>query len=513
MSAYPSAQDRHFQEAHLRFEKLLQRVASNSVMNMEHQEVETLVEKDGREILCAIFQGHLDLRAVAEKEREAPTGADGVQRRHRRGTERKLEGLFGTAHVHRIDFTAREANGGLRPLDAELNLPRDLYSLGVRYRAAIMAMDMSFEAAQTKLHGGLGIHIPKRQLEGLIVKAAQDFEDFYIHRQQGFIEQNGMDREDELLVLTADGKGIVMRREALRDATQKKAEAERHKLSTRLSPGEKRNRKRMAEVASVYGLLPRARSPADILPRPEEREAHRPSPLRPRPKNKRVWASVDRSLEEVLEQCFAEALSRDPWVKRPWVYLVDGNNDQIRIGASIARDFGARLVIIIDFIHVLEYLWKAAWCFFEKGDPGVEAWVLERARKLLEGKSSEVAAGIRRIATARELDVEARKGADRCADYLLKKSPYLRYDEYLSLGMPIATGVIEGACRHLIQDRLGLTGCRWGVLGAESILRLRGLRSSGDFAEYWSFHCEREQARNHLVHYASSESVELRMAA
>jgi triphosphoribosyl-dephospho-CoA synthetase len=147
---------------------------------------------------------------------------------------------------------------------------------------------------------------------------------------------------------------------------------------------------------------------------------------------------------------------------------------------------------------VLEYLWRAAGCFFAKGDPEAENWLQERAFRLLEGKASDVAAGIRRSATLKGLEEKARENADKCADYLLKYRPYLQYDECLSQGYPIATGVIEGACRHLICDRMDITGARWRLECAEAVLQLRALRSSGDFDAYWKFHKQQELQRNHV---------------
>ena len=126
----------------------------------------------------------------------------------------------------------------------------------------------------------------------------------------------------------------------------------------------------------------------------------------------------------------------------------------------------------------------------------------ERLLALLYGKASDVAAGMRRSATLRGLTARQRKPVDTCARYLCKYARFMRYDEYLARGLPIATGVIEGACRHLIKDRMDLTGARWGLESAEAILRLRSLRSSGDFDEYWAFHEQRELERNHLSRYA-----------
>ncbi len=156
----------------------------------------------------------------------------------------------------------------------------------------------------------------------------------------------------------------------------------------------------------------------------------------------------------------------------------------------------------MDIIHVTEYLWKAAWCFYGEGNKQAEQWVSERLLEILRGKASLVAGGIKRSATRQRITPRNRGPIDKCAGYLLKNKHYLQYHRYLRDGLPIATGVIEGACRHLIKDRMDVTGARWSLQGAEAILKLRSLRSSGDFEEYWKFHEEQEYERNHLQLYA-----------
>jgi hypothetical protein len=123
--------------------------------------------------------------------------------------------------------------------------------------------------------------------------------------------------------------------------------------------------------------------------------------------------------------------------------------------------------------------------------------VQEKALAVLEGKAGIVVAAIRRKATTLQLEPTKRQSADRCADYLLAKRPYLDYPTALTNGWPIATGVIEGACRHLVKDRMDITGARWGLAGAEAILTLRPLISNGDFDQYWTFHLAQEHRRVH----------------
>jgi hypothetical protein len=200
----------------------------------------------------------------------------------------------------------------------------------------------------------------------------------------------------------------------------------------------------------------------------------------------------------VIHSAFEEATRRDPQHQREWVVLVDGSLQQLEAMKAAAKKNKVSLTIVLDFIHVLEYLWKAAHCFFTPGDKEAEPWVMQRALRLLQGKVSNVAAGIRRSATLQKLSKSARENVDKCADYLLKYRQHLQYDQFLSKGFPIATGVIEGACRHLVKDRMDITGARWRLDRAEAVLQIRALRSSGDFEQYWDFHKIKEFTRNHV---------------
>lgn len=180
--------------------------------------------------------------------------------------------------------------------------------------------------------------------------------------------------------------------------------------------------------------------------------------------------------------------------------LVDGSETQLDLVRSAAAKVRVDVEIVLDLLHVLEYLWKAAHCFHLHGTVEAERWVTERLVMLLDGvDASAVAGGIRRSATLQGL--EERTGVDACADYLRKYRALIRYAEAIAQGWPIATGVIEGACRYLVRDRLDKTGARWSVDGAEAVLRLRALRANGDFEDYWRYHLRAEHDRNHASRY------------
>ncbi len=482
-----------FDSAREKFEEIVERLCSPGILEMEHGELETLISTEGTELLRQLLQGHLDFRGTGEAGASV-RGSDGVVRSHCRLGSRSLMSVFGEVDVTRMRYGGRGARS-LAPLDAELNLPVELYSHGVRKRVAQEVAKNSYDDVVDSVSKTTGASVPKRQVEELSVRASADFEAFYQRREIVSEEE----ATGDLLVLSVDGKGVVMRTEDLREQTRKRAQNLAHKLSKRLSRGEKRNAKRMATVAAVYGIDRFVRQPQDIV---AELRPLGPMVKRPRPENKRVWASVQRPPEVVIAEAFAEADCRDPDHTKQWVGLVDGNETQLRLLKEQAARSGVVLTIVLDLIHVLEYLWKAAYVFHNEGSEEAQAWVSERLVRLLHGNSGHVAAGIRRSATLRNLSSEERLPADKCADYLLKYAEFLRYDQYLKAGLPIATGVIEGACRHLIKDRMDLTGARWSLGGAEAVLRLRSLRSSSDFEEYWRFHIQQELYRNHAVRYA-----------
>lgn len=485
-----------FFEARNLLNDLIDVLCTQKWLQAEHGEVEQLIHSDGFEVMRLVLQGHLDERARQEPDFDSVRHGTREHTHKRKNCSRQLNTMFGKVIAHRRGYS----DGGVDsifPQDAQLNLSTDQCSDGLRRQTAFAVSEQSFDKASVSISRNTATTVAKRQIENITRHLSLDFDAFYKSRQRK--DSNSSD----LLVLTCDGKGVVMRQQDLRPATQKAAKSSKHKKLTRLSRGEKRNRKRMATVASVYNIAPHSRS-ADSIIGSKEENSHPP-----KPSNKRVWASVEKSPREVIEQMFSEARRRDPNQRREWAVLVDGQPVQLKTLRQVIKKQNINATIVMDFIHVLEYLWKAAYCFFDESSQEAEDWVKERAFKVLAGEASQVAAGIRRSSTKRNLNSKERKNADKCSDYLLKYKNYLRYDKYLAAGYPIATGVIEGACRYLIKDRMDITGARWGLKGAEAVIKLRAIIASNDFEEYFSFHKRREQEKN----YPFYEQIHYKMAA
>jgi hypothetical protein len=482
--------------------------------------MEQLVAGRGRELLRGLVQLALDGQAEREVRVPQVTGTDGVTRRRaERGHGRTVVTRLGAVVVRRIGYRSGiRGAGSLFPRDGVLNLPPRGFSWDLQRLAVMFCRSGSYEQGHEFMLAATGISIGKRQLEQITVAAAGDAERFYRDRgrEQAAVPVAGeRDRDLEQvpeperglppLALSADGKGAAMRPEARRRRTRAPDQRVRT-FARRAGTGEKKGHKRMAETGAVFDVaVPEperdgpARTPEQVM-RPEGGSAGE-KPLRAQ--NRWYACDITAGRDVTIGKIFAEADRRDPDHLRTWIALVDGDIYQLGLFQAAAAARGITLAVVIDFIHVLEYLWKAAWCFHPPRDPAMEDWVTAQGLDILHGRTGEVIARIARLAagTPPKPGSEHAKNIAKTLSYLRNKQPYMDYPRALAEGWPIATGVIEGACRHLVQDRMGITGARWGLQGAQAMLWLRAINASGDTAAYWDWHITQEHQRNHLSRY------------
>jgi hypothetical protein len=475
--------------------------AGPEAAKLDHAELETAITDRGRDRDRLLYQALLDLRAERERRQQRVEAPDGsVRTRAEKDRTRLLATVCGLVTVTRIGYRAPRVPV-IYLADAELNLPAgSRFSFGLQEMAAAEAARGSYEDAADAVYRATGARIGKRQLEELARLAARDFSSFYAGRKRGACALC----DGDVLVLQCDGKGIRVLPRSLRKRAARLAAKAVAKQQGRLSRGEAGCRKRVAETGAVYTITPVPRTVSDILGLPPGQDPDTPqataSTDTPRARDKWVTASVARDAAAVIADVFAEADRRDPAHQHTWVALVDGNKDQI---ARIKAEAAARritITIIVDIIHVAEYLWDAAWCFYPEASPAAGPWVREQLRAILQGRAAGTAAAIRTRAAATDLPENKAKTAERTASYLGSKAPHLDYPAALDAGWPIATGVIEGTCRYLIKDRMDITGARWSTEGAEAILQIRAIRANGDWDQYQAWHRLQEHHRNHRGH-------------
>jgi hypothetical protein len=355
MQGYVPARNEAFAESRKCFRELEEWAVPEEAAGLQHADLEEQLEVRGRELMRQLFQDRLSATAAAEERRFDVTGEDGaVRTRAERGRERPLMTKFGQVTVSRIACRS-PGRPNVHPADAVLNLPEEKHSHGLRKLAAVEAARGSVEAACAAVTRATGVQIGKRQAEGLVRRSAIDVDAFYLWR----VVLPAPDGHP--LVLTFDGKGIVMLPGALRPATAKAAAAAEGKLATRLSPGEKHGRKRMAELACVYDAAPVPRTPEEIISSPAQKRrknkarARKPKkgkPREPQARGKWLTASVTDDIPAVIAAAFDEAERRDPRHKREWPVLIDGNNTQIEAVTAEAARRGVTVTVVIDFIHV-----------------------------------------------------------------------------------------------------------------------------------------------------------------
>lgn len=485
--------DNSFLFAKEKFFKMTNFLKNKESQNLKLSKLEIFLHKEGKELLRRLLTGHLDERGVGDI---GPSiiGADGIKRTHKRIRPRKMKSQFGEIEIKRVGYSSRNVSS-IFPLDAMLNLPTLCVSYNLQKYLILEVIKNSIDESLESIERWTGVKLSKGQAKEIIIETARDFEDFYSSQK---VKEPSL-KELPLIILTSDGKGVIMRHEDLREATKKRAESNKNDKGEPTNNKKKPNSKRMATVASVYEINRFIRKPEDILNDFFHTSNLKEKIKRPSPHGKRVWAGITKNSEEIIKEIFEEALQRDFSNKKEWVVLVDGDLNQIKRFKKLSRKFKIRITIVCDIIHVLEYIWKAGKVLND--EKKIKQWVSEKLNLILEGKSSLVASGIRRSATNRKLKKSVREPIDVCARYLLNHSNFLYYNEYLKKGYPIATGVIEGACRYLVKDRMEITGARWSLEGAEALLKLRSLKVSGDFFSYWEFHEQKQYKRNHELLY------------
>jgi hypothetical protein len=511
-----------FEKAHALFGEMITWLGL-AAHEVDHTAIETGLRERGYELLRTAYQGHLDQRF--EREREA-LRADLPPGKEARPRARGLETIFGRVVVRRAALlprrphprlpTAAQLRPGRRPrsaprgdsmpADARLSLPRETYSAPLREQTVLHVLGASYERAGEQVDRATAGHVPHRQQIELVTQAAQDVDAFYAERPQA---ANDTLSAKAFEMMSADGKGVRMRPEGLRDDTLKLAQQEARPTAKGDPMAPRRVRthdRRMAVVTANWEQEPRVRTPQDIVRDLTAPKTGRPQPIArgdsprkdlPRPQNKRVHASLERGSREQIAEVFAEADRRDPERHRPRVMLVDGSESQLTHVTSTATVLGVAVTIIVDVIHVLHYLWELSLLLSPGTDAVRETWVREHLMRLMTRPAAFVVSGLRQAATLRGLVGADRKAVDAGVNYLAKNAAYLDYGAYLAAGMPIATGVIEGTCRYLVQDRMGITGARWGLKGGEAVLKLRSVWASGDWNAFWKFHVRKEHERSY----------------
>jgi hypothetical protein len=392
--------------------------------------------------------------------------------------------IFGKFQLPRTVYGSREGQAiAFVPLDNRLQLPAQAFSYLLQDWDQALAVEQAFGQVNVTIARMLGFEQSVDSLETTNRHLAQDVTVF---REQQPAPAPAT--EGEIFVASTDGKGVVIRGQGTPGV-----------CGGHRSKGQKANQKRMAIVGTVYSVAAHVRTPEEVVAAlfrdPEVQR--RP---RPQPHNKRVCAHLPQDGNEPLAAVdivypwlHEELLQRNPNGLRTTVYLHDG---QEALWDARHRHLpNERAIDILELLHVTPKLWEAAHVFHSEKSGAVVPFVRQRVLQVLQGKVESVIRGLRRLGAQRNLKGSKKQTLQRVCRYLWNNRSRMHYDEYLRQGYPIASGVIEGACRHVVKDRLERAGMHWTLEGAQAMLQLRSTSINGDWQAYQTFHIAREKRR------------------
>ena len=471
--------------ARLKFTELEQWLSSQQSAQSSLETVEGALEINGRELLRLLLQEHINGRSMADFGNAIVVRNEhGKSIRHscKRLDTRRVVTTVGSIDITRIGYYSNKSKA-LHPIDQQLQLPCRCYSYEVQRRTVKMAIQGPFDEAVEMVQENMGIDLPKRSAEELLVDASIDFAEFYRNR----IIEPKSEREYPIIVAAVDCKGIPMVKAELIDTTTGKV---------RRGKGQKAQKKKMATVAAVFTQQRYIRTPQEVIDslfRTEQETKH--SVHKPRCNNKRVWASLTSGKDIFIGDVVKEVMHRNQNNDKVLVVVTDGERAlQQKIGRVMKN-----ATLILDLVHALEKIWKAAYVFHEEGSIDAQLFVKDRALAILNGKVGQVVKGLRAMVTKRKLTGSKRDVLIGVSNYLYRNRSRMKYHLYLQNGFPIASGSVEGACKNLIKDRMERSGMRWTQRTAEAMVKMRATYLSGDFDDYWKFHIDQEQKRLYSV--------------
>lgn len=396
--------------------------------------------------------------------------------------------VFGPLVFARHYFYASDA-AGICPLDADLSLPPTCHSDLLREWAADGFTDGTYRASSTTIERILGLTLGSQALETMAQLDALDVAAFY----DQVLDPSPSSLPATVLVAQADGKGIPMVQPT----------ADRNPV--RLGKGQKRTKKKEAIVTSLYSIAPYVRTPQEVLAAllHECEEQPADARARPTPVRKELRASLDGK-QAAIGKLAERAALREGRQIRSRVALTDGAEALQEQMLSQLPSYS----LVLDIIHATEYLWESANAVLGETNLARTAWVRQHLLLLLEGRTDAVIAALEVAASAPDLTATQVQVLRKTLGYYQRNRSYMRYDQYLAQGWPIGTGVVEGACRHLVKDRMEQAGMRWTKAGAQAVLDLRAVRLTGDWEAYWQFHRHKQHERLYGAAPALPDRVE-----
>jgi len=425
---------------------------------------------------------------------------------------RPYRSIFGDFTLERVVYGTREGQRiEAAPLDARLGLPEGKCSYLLQDWNQGLVVENPYGQVNTVLERILGLQQSVASLETMTRTLAGAVAGYEATRPPAAPATGA-----QIVVLSADGKGVPLRKPADAPAIAAHDHAR----------GPKPDRKKMAVLGAAYQIEPHVRTPLAVIEslfRDPTVPSARPEAHRPVPQEKRVCAVLPvvaavaealappRPVEVIFPWLQAEARRRDPDHQQPWVVLMDG---QPALWDAAAATLGeAPRVEILDLLHATGYQWEAVHLFHDPGSEMALKWMKGLTLGLLSGMGAGVIRWLQHLAEQSELPAASRTRLEQIHDYFDRHRDRIHYDRYLAAGYPIASGVIEGACRHVVKDRMERAGMHWTLPGAQALLNLRCVALNDEWEPFINHHIQSETARLYANIPIKPKSAPLRLVA
>lgn len=386
-----------------------------------------------------------------------------------------------------------------------MNLPKRSYSYGLSELSNWLTIDRAYNATSSFIEKFFHLKLSVFALETITAESSMEYDNFNKNIKENLVsidpviqgskmEQRQikaiefttkeLQNETPLRVVSFDGVGVPM------------IKKEAAKIKARNGRGEKKQKKKEALIGVEYEVEKKERTAEDIAqrmiyPENEKKNQSQEKEKDAPPQNKKYIASIEKSKREVMS-VFYERIQYKDFTIIPLLCLIDGAKSLINAFKDEFKGISNK-VMILDIIHVIEYIWLIAHTKYKEGSKETKNYVYDKLLQILKSNVCDFIKELEDEFQHNKLKTYQKKTYQKVITYLKNHQTYMCYEDYLSKGYPIGTGVIESACSHVVKQRTEITGARWGIDGAEAVLKLRSVKQSNEWDDYWGFHTNKRE--------------------
>ncbi len=468
------------------------------VLNEEnHQEAHKMEESIYKQLMLlgfTLMQLFFSIQNKGDYGEKIET-ARGIAKRGRTSV-RSYFSIFGKMKVTRYLYHIEDVS--FVPLDIILNLPVRCYSYFISEFANLLNIKGAYENASELLKRFFGVKLSISALETISKESSDSYEDYYDLKNR----LTKLKIEEDYVVVSFDGKGVPM------------IKSEAAKIVARPGKGEKKQKKKEALVGVKYGVNANVRTAKEVatnLVYPEKKEDKNKTCKPAKAQNIRYIASVEKSKKKVMEEIYEE-VKNEEFNNKPLVCVMDGALSLWALFKNVFEDINNK-ILILDIIHVLEYIWIIAHIKHKEGSAEIKEYVYKSLLLILQGKVASYIMELQKEMLNKKWTKNKRDKFKKVITYLKNHKEYMKYNQYLSEGYPIGSGIVESACSHVVKDRMEISGARWGISGSDSILKLRSVSKSKDWDEYWEFFTAQTQSNNFFPDNSNFMNIQEKLIA